>query len=134
MRWKWTNCRPSLDNSLQLFVVSDFIRFDQIERVKIHWNIFETGNLMSISVGTLDGWSTINFVDLQNDNSTFTMGPLTANEAALINSISHIGALVGNFAVAPISTIIGIKHTIHLCALPIIVRTKNTHQFFNQKF
>lgn len=81
---------------------------------------------MTISVGLSNGWATINFLELQSENSTFPTGSLSLDQLAITLSVYSFGALIGNFAVAPISETIGIKHTIHLFGLPIIVRDLKT--------
>lgn len=80
-----------------------------------------SGNLLTLSFGVSSGWSTINFIELQNENSTFSTGPLSLDEASLVVSLINIGGFVGNFAILPISKFIGIKRTIHLFGLPLIV-------------
>lgn len=68
------------------------------------------------------GWAQINFIELQNKNSTFPTGPLNSEELALIVAIANIGGFIGNFAVVPISRWIGVKRAIHLFGVPLIVR------------
>lgn len=82
---------------------------------------FHLGNLLTLSFGTSSGWSTINFNELQNVNSTYSTGPLTADEATLVVSLINVGGFIGNFAIMPISHWCGIKRTIHLFGVPLIV-------------
>lgn len=77
---------------------------------------------MTVTLGTSDGWPAINFIDLQSKNSAFPMGPLSSEQAALLMSVSSIGALIGTFTVSSICRTIGFKRTIHFLALPIVVR------------
>lgn len=49
------------------------------------------------------------------------MGPLNLEEASLVVSLVNIGGFIGNFAILPIGQLLGLKHTIHLAAVPIIV-------------
>lgn len=86
---------------------------------------FEIGNLLVLSFGTTNGWATINFNDLQSANSTFTTGPLNLEEASLVVSLVNIGGFIGNFAILPISQIVGAKRTLHILGLPLIVRCLN---------
>lgn len=72
-------------------------------------------------MGMLDGWSSINYVDLKKENSTYATGPLTDKQLGLMMLFASSGGLIGNFAVAPISRAIGVKHTIHSLGLPLIV-------------
>lgn len=80
-------------------------------------------NLLTFSFGNSNGWGTINFNELQSKNSTFPTGPLTLDEASLVVSLINVGGLIGNFAilVLPTSETIGIKRTIHLYGVPLIV-------------
>lgn len=81
-------------------------------------------NLLSFSFGLSNGWPTINFAELQSENSTFPMGPLTLDQLALFMSIHNVGCFLGNFAIAPISNVIGIKLAIHSYGSLFIVRKK----------
>lgn len=63
----------------------------------------------------------INFNELQNENSTFPTGPLTLQQGSLVVALSSVGGFIGNFAFSPISQVFGIKKTIHLLGLPLIV-------------
>lgn len=47
----------------------------------------------------LDGWSSINFVDLQNENSTYSAGTLTTEQLGLMWLISSIGGLCGKCSI-----------------------------------
>lgn len=80
---------------------------------------------MTLSFGCLSGWATINFVDLQSENTTSTAGILTLEEATLVVSILSLGGFVGNFAILPMSERFGIKRTIQLLGIPLIVSWYN---------
>lgn len=84
--------------------------------------IKKIGNLLSLSVGFSTGWATINLLELKSENSSFPGGQLTEEQLALVISISNIGGFTGNFAVGPISKVIGIKRAIHSFGLLLIVR------------
>lgn len=78
--------------------------------------------MLTFSFGTATGWATINFNEFQNENSTFPTGPLNLEEASLVVSLINLGGLFGNFIVLPMSHMFGIKRTIHLFGVPLIVR------------
>ncbi|XP_055306806.1 facilitated trehalose transporter Tret1-like, partial [Sitodiplosis mosellana] len=80
-------------------------------------------NLLTFSSGNASGWTTINFVELQSEKSTFPAGPLKLKEASLVISIVSLGACAGNFVALPIIHRFGIKRTIHICGVPIILST-----------
>lgn len=67
------------------------------------------------------GWATINFIDLQQENTTFPTGPLTLEEATLVTSLTNIGGFIGNFAILPLSDKFGMKRAIHLAGIPLVV-------------
>lgn len=77
---------------------------------------------MVFSFGFTSGWATINSAELKSDNSTFPTGKLSLAEGSLMMSFSYAGSLAGNFLILPISQFFGIKRTIHLFGLPLIVR------------
>ncbi|XP_055308694.1 facilitated trehalose transporter Tret1-like isoform X2 [Sitodiplosis mosellana] len=77
-------------------------------------------NLLTLSYGLTTGWATINFNELQSESSTFSTGPLSIEELSLVIGIVNLGA-VGNFLILPASQVIGIKKTIHLFGLPLIL-------------
>lgn len=79
------------------------------------------GNLSTFSYGTTCGWTTINFVDFQNENSTLPAGQLSLKEATLVGSLHYVGALIGNFAIFLMSEEFGNKRTIHCLSIPLIV-------------
>lgn len=78
--------------------------------------------MLTLSFGIVSGWATINFNELQSENSTFSTGPLNLEEASLVVSILNIGGLIGNFGVLPISQLIGVKRTLHILGPLLIVR------------
>lgn len=53
------------------------------------------GNLVTTSVGIIDGWSAINYVDLKNENSTYATGPLNDEQLGRMMLFSAIGGLFG---------------------------------------
>lgn len=92
-------------------------------------------NLLTISFGSTIGWATINFVELQSKNSTFPMGPFTLDQLALVMSIHNVGCFLGNFAIAPLSNVIGIKLAIHsFGSLFIVSEMCETLVNYNLKF
>lgn len=70
----------------------------------------------------MSGWATINFNELQNENSTYSTGPLNLEESSLVVSVENIGGFIGNFAILPLIQIVGVKRMIHFLGLPLIVR------------
>lgn len=78
---------------------------------------------MTFSFGISSGWANINLLELQNEN-TFSTGPLNQQETSIVMSIMCVGALTGNIIILPIGQVIGIKKTIHLFSIPIIVRKR----------
>lgn len=76
---------------------------------------------MTLSFGLSMGWGTINNVELQNTNTTYGTGPLTQSQASLIVSLPNFGGFIGNFAIVPISMYFGVKRTMHLFGIPLIV-------------
>ncbi|XP_031623912.1 facilitated trehalose transporter Tret1-like [Contarinia nasturtii] len=78
-------------------------------------------NLLTLSYGLTSGWATINFNELQSENTTFPTGALTLEEGGLVVSLLSVGGFIGNFAILPISQMIGIKKTIHLFGVPLIL-------------
>lgn len=77
---------------------------------------------MTLSFGLSDGWITINYLELQNENTTLSTGPLTSDQLPFVISIANIGGIVGNFVIVPLSRAIGTKRSIHLLVIPLIVR------------
>lgn len=90
--------------------------------------------LLSFSFGSSTGWATINFVELQSENSTFPVGPLTPEQSALVISLPYAGCFMGNFAIAPLSQAIGIKRTIHLFGIPTFVRKLENSNTFSDHY
>lgn len=52
--------------------------------------------MLIVLILIVDGWSSINFVDLQKENSTYSAGRLTTEQLGLMWLISSIGGLLGN--------------------------------------
>lgn len=79
---------------------------------------------MTASFGTANGWATVNFVDLQKEDTRFPSGPLSLNQATLMMSISIASAIVGNL-VFPFSVRkFGSKTTMFAMGFPQIVGSK----------
>lgn len=104
----------------------DAIRFQCILFLHTHLKHTKTfhisGNLLTLSFGISIGWATINFNELQSEKSTFLNAPLSLDEASLLVSIVNVGGLIGNYAIVPISNLIGIKRSIHILGSLMIVR------------
>lgn len=73
------------------------------------------------------GWATINFIDLQQENTTFPTGQLTLEEATLVTSLTNIGGFLGNFAILPLGEKYGLKRAIHLMGIPLAVSSIEFH-------
>lgn len=82
-----------------------------------------------MSVGQVSGWATINFNELQSKVSTLPSGPISLKEASLVVSFFSIGGFVGNFAILPVTHLIGAKQTAHILGIPLIVRKLQINQF-----
>lgn len=80
-----------------------------------------TGNLLVLSYGWTSGWATINLDKLGNETNTFIVGSLSDSERSLVISILFAGSFTGTCTVIPISQFIGIKRTIHLFGLSLVV-------------
>ncbi|XP_055296382.1 facilitated trehalose transporter Tret1-like isoform X2 [Sitodiplosis mosellana] len=78
-------------------------------------------NLLTFSFGMATGWATINFNELQSENCTFPTGPLSLEEASLVVSLLNIGGFFGNWITLLMNNIFGIKRTIHLFGVPLIL-------------
>ncbi|XP_031623102.1 uncharacterized protein LOC116340647 [Contarinia nasturtii] len=96
-------------------------------------------NLLTLSYGIANGWATINFNELQRENTTFPTGPLNLNDASLVVSMVNAGGFIGNFAIGPMSNVIGIKRTIHILGPLMIfsslltIYAKNVYYLFASK-
>lgn len=86
---------------------------------------------MTFTFGLSNFWATINLLELTSENSTFPTGPLSHQEFSFIISIGNIGSLLGNFIILPISQTIGVKYSIHLLGVPMIVSIQKTINFLN---
>lgn len=78
---------------------------------------------MTLSFGLSTGWATINLLELENKNSTFSTGPLTKQETSLVIAIMNVGGFTGNWLVIPLGTLVGLKRAIHMLGIPIVVRS-----------
>lgn len=76
---------------------------------------------MVLSFGWSSGWSTINAEQLGNKTDEFPVGNLSDMERSLIISFSFGGSFTGTCIVVPISELFGIKRTIHLFGMSLIV-------------
>lgn len=74
-----------------------------------------------MSYGASVGWTSINFVDLQKEDTTFPSGPLTLTEATRVVSIFFASAVVGNLVLSHSVERFGSKKTIFALGLPQIV-------------
>lgn len=83
-------------------------------------------NILTFSFGLSNFWPTINLLELASENSTFATGPLTHHELSTIIAIGNVGSLLGNFIILPISETIGVKYSIHLLCVPMLVRIQST--------
>lgn len=55
---------------------------------------------MTASLGVMDGWMSINFVDLQKEDSTYSAGPLTVEQLGFMWLIASIGGLIGKTSIS----------------------------------
>lgn len=46
-------------------------------------------------MGMLDGWSSINYVDLKSENSTYASGPLTDQQLGVMMLLGSLGGFLG---------------------------------------
>lgn len=79
------------------------------------------GNLLSFSLGNASGWATINFIELQKEDTTFPPGHFTLDEATFVTTALIIGGLLGNYAILPISKHFGYARALCLMGVPSIV-------------
>lgn len=77
---------------------------------------------MTLSFGMSNGWTTINLLELENENSTFATGPLTKQQTSWVIGLMNVGGIAGNWLVLPLSGFLGLKRTIHVLGIPIVVR------------
>lgn len=99
----------------------EYLNLAPSEHIK-RLSLLKIGNLVTLSFGLSDGWITINYLELQNENTTLSTGPLTSDQLPFVISIANIGGIVGNFVIVPLSRAIGTKRSIHLLVIPLIVR------------
>lgn len=85
------------------------------------FSVNRLGNLLVLSYGWSSGWSSINLKELNSETGTFAVRGLSEDETSFVISILYAGSFTGTCIVIPISQFIGIKRTIHLFGLPIIV-------------
>lgn len=117
----WLQC----NNILDFILIKKFI----VQVSRIFHCIFEIGNLLTLSFGLSSGWATINLLELENENSTYSTGPLNKAESSNVVSFINIGGFLGNYIIIPLSRMIGIKGTIHFLGVPLVVR----HNLRNNK-
>lgn len=99
--------------------------FKQFSVIELFIGTFVSGNLLTLSYGFISGFLTIYFNDLKSANSTFPAGPLTDDQLKYAITFEKIGGLGGNFAIVPLMHFFGVKRTIHLLSLVLIVRETN---------
>lgn len=68
------------------------------------------------------GWASINLLELENENSTFSTGPLTKQETSLVISLINVGGFAGNWLVLPVCGFLGVKRATHTLGILIVVR------------
>lgn len=78
---------------------------------------------MSFTFGLSSGWATINFIELQKENTTFPTGTFTLEEATFVATSMSIGGVVGNFLILPIAHRFGYTRALCLMGIPFIVST-----------
>lgn len=76
-------------------------------------------NIISITYGTLFGWSSASLLDLQADDSPLETGPLTNAEEGWVGSVLCIGAIFGTIFFSWFAGRIGKK----LCLMIMTVLT-----------
>lgn len=76
---------------------------------------------MSLTFGMSSGWATINFIELQKENTTFPTGKFTLEEATFVATSMSIGGLLGNFLILPIAHRFGFARALCLMGIPFIV-------------
>lgn len=76
-----------------------------------------------MSFGAANGWTTVNFVDLQKFDTTFPSGPLTLSQATIMMSIVFVTVIIGNLVFPYILKKLGSKGTILALGLPQMVRS-----------
>lgn len=79
------------------------------------------GNLLTGSLGATNGWASVNFVDLQKDDTSFPSGPLSLEQATLVVSICYAGAIIGNSVFPFVVKKYGSKRTLLAAVFPQIV-------------
>lgn len=88
---------------------------------KLKLDIF-SGNLLTVSYGSSNGWATANFLELQKLDTSLPSGPLSLKEATLVVSIYFIGGFFGNLAFPYIVQRYGSKKAMLAIGFPQIVR------------
>lgn len=67
------------------------------------------------------GWTSINFVDLQKDDTTFPSGPLSLDQATRVVSIFFVAAVIGVLTLPHMARKFGNRTTIFALGIPQIV-------------
>lgn len=80
-----------------------------------------TGNLLTASFGGACGWTSVNFLLLQSDESPLASGKLTLSEASWVVACLTFGGLWGNIVFGYIAEHFGRKWPLILVAIPQIV-------------
>lgn len=84
-------------------------------------NLWFSGNLLTASSGAYAAWATVNFVNLQKEDTTFPSGPLTLTEATRVVSVFFASAIVGNLLVPHLVKWFGSKRTMFALGFPQLV-------------
>lgn len=118
-------------NSRWVSKVQSNARFSHPFAVRMNWmnkfrfrnyrNRIFTGNLLTASYGSSNGWASVNFLELQKPDTTFPSGPLSLKEATLVMSIYFVGGFVGNLAFPYIVQRYGSKKAMLAIGFPQIV-------------
>lgn len=86
------------------------------------------GHFLTASFGANNGWATVNFVDLQKDDTKFPSGPLTLSQATFMMSIAFIPSIIGNVVFPHIAKKFGCKRTLYAMGFPQIVSVEIAKQ------
>lgn len=53
------------------------------------------GNLLSLALGSSNGWASVNFLELQKSSTSLPSGPMTLPEATFMMSVTFTSAAIG---------------------------------------
>lgn len=79
------------------------------------------GNLLSLSFGSMNGWASVNFLELQKTDTLLPSGPLSLQQATLMMSIGIASAVIGNLMAPLFISHLGSKRGLVVFAFPQIV-------------